>query len=55
MQPRQPKTTTIRGTATKAALRPTVELAELVAGLRLGGGRLVEDCVRILSRGVPIQ
>ena len=56
MQPRQPNTTTTRGTTTSNVLaRPMVELAELVAGLRLGGGRVVEVCLMILSRGVPIQ
>ena len=54
--PKQPKTITTRGAAIKAVFRPTVELAELVAGFRgLGSGRAVEGCVRILSGGVPIQ
>ena len=56
MHPRQPKTTTTRGTTTSSVLaRPMVELAELVAGFREGGGRVVDACLMILSRGLPIQ
>ena len=54
--PRQATTITTKGiTTTRVLARPMLLLAELVAGLRVGGGRLVDVCGVNLPWGLPVQ
>ena len=52
--PRQHTTPTVRGTTIRRVL-PRLELAELAAGLKVEGCRVVEVCFSILGGGLPIQ